>query len=243
MPPLTDQALCLRHWDFSETSQTVSLLTREHGVLRGLAKGARRERGRFSGGIEVLTRGQVVAFVKPGRELANLSEWHLEETFRALRERLTANRVGLLMADLLHHMLTDSDPHPALFDAAVSALRRLKTPGNEAPALLQLQWVLLVETGYRPELDRDVETGDRLPDGVEPLRFNPRRGGLVASSDPEGWGVRRATVDLLRRVAAGEGTAEAEPATVTRANRLLAAYCRELLGTELPSFGWAFDDA
>ena len=42
MQTIEDNAFCLRRWDFSETSQTASLLTRDHGVLRGLAKGAKR---------------------------------------------------------------------------------------------------------------------------------------------------------------------------------------------------------
>ncbi|HAC09503.1 MAG TPA: DNA repair protein RecO, partial [Phycisphaerales bacterium] len=53
MPTIRDEAVCVRHWDFSETSQTVSLFLRDHGLVRGLAKGARRERGSFSGGFDL----------------------------------------------------------------------------------------------------------------------------------------------------------------------------------------------
>ena len=42
MPTISDYAICIRRWDFSETSQTVSLFTRESGIIRGLAKGAKR---------------------------------------------------------------------------------------------------------------------------------------------------------------------------------------------------------
>jgi recombinational DNA repair protein (RecF pathway) len=45
VPPIIDQAIVVRLWDFSETSQTVSLFLREHGMLRGLAKGSRRAAG------------------------------------------------------------------------------------------------------------------------------------------------------------------------------------------------------
>ncbi|MCH7602254.1 MAG: recombination protein O N-terminal domain-containing protein, partial [Planctomycetes bacterium] len=61
MPTISDYAICIRRWDFSETSQTVSLFTRESGIIRGLAKGAKREKGNFSGGFDLLTLGQVVA--------------------------------------------------------------------------------------------------------------------------------------------------------------------------------------
>ena len=39
MGTIHDQGVCIRHWDFSETSQTVSLFGRSLGVVRGLAKG------------------------------------------------------------------------------------------------------------------------------------------------------------------------------------------------------------
>ena len=133
MSTITDTAICIRRWDFSETSQTVSLFTREHGVIRGIAKGAKREKGPFSGGFDVLTGGQVVAIVKTGRELATLTEWHLEDTYRVLRQRLDANRAGLYMADVVHRLLTDHDPHVALFDALAAALVDLEPHPNGVP--------------------------------------------------------------------------------------------------------------
>src|SRR4051812_28677764 len=116
MPTITDNAVVIRRWDFSETSQTVSLFTREHGVIRGLAKGAKREQGSFSGGMDLLTRGEIVAIIKSGKDLATLTAWHLQDMFRPLRQNLQANRIALYMADLVHHMIIDHDPHPRVYD-------------------------------------------------------------------------------------------------------------------------------
>lgn len=243
MPTISDTAVCIRRWDFSETSQTVSLLTREHGIIRGLAKGAKREKGAFSGGLDVLTRGQVVAIVKPGRELATLTEWHLEETYRVVRQRLDANRAALYMVDLVHHMLTTEDPHPLVFDALVEALGGLGDPARVGMALLLFQWRVLEEAGYRPELDRDAETGRPLPEQEDVLAFSPRAGGFVAApAASDHWRVRRTTRDLLRAVASASSTSGAEAAVVRRANRLLAVYSRELIGSEPATMRWAFSD-
>jgi DNA repair protein RecO (recombination protein O) len=95
MPPLTDNAICIRRWDYSETSLTVSLFLRNHGVVRGMAKGAKRARGGFEGGIDLLTLGQVAAIIKPARDLATVTQWRVLDTFRALREHLGANRAGI----------------------------------------------------------------------------------------------------------------------------------------------------
>jgi DNA repair protein RecO (recombination protein O) len=237
MATFTDTAICIRRWDFSETSQTVSLFTRGCGIIRGIAKGAKRERGTFSGGLDVLTRGQIVGVVKPGRELATLTAWHLEETYRAVRQRLGANRAGLYVADLVHHMLTDHDPHPELFDDLGDTLVRIGRDPDPGPALLRFQWRLLEEAGYRPRLE--AEGGD---DGVETLAFSARAGGVVAQPEgPDCWRVRRGTIELLRALAAG-ACPEGDAATVDRANRLLAVYVRALIGKETSAMRWAFSD-
>jgi DNA repair protein RecO (recombination protein O) len=243
MPSISDTAVCIRRWDFSETSQTVSLFTYKHGIVRGLAKGAKRPKGSFSGGLDVLTRGQVVAIVKPGRDLATLTEWRLEDGYRVLRQSLAANRAGLYMADLVHHLLTDHDPHQQLFEAFCAALDELAEPERIGAALLKLQWRLLEETGYRPELAHDADTGRPLPEGEAALTFSARAGGLVAAGEGPGcWRVRRETVQLLRRLAESRQMAEEDAPVVGRANRLLAAYGRELIGSEPPTMRWAFSD-
>lgn len=242
VPTISDAAVCLRRWDFSETSQTVALLTREHGVIRGLAKGAKRERGSFSGGFDVLTGGHLVAIVKPGRDLATLTEWKLQDVYRGLRHDLAANRAGLYMADLAAHMVTDHDPHPGLFAALVSALRAsADDPAQSAAALLGFQWTLLHETGYRPRLTPAEGAIREDEDGA--VAFSAVAGGVVAPGVPGAWRVRRATLDLLAQIEGGLdplATTAVPPDSVDRANRLLASYARALLGDELPTTGWMF---
>jgi len=242
MPTITDSAICIRTWDFSETSQTVSLLLREHGIVRGLVKGARRPGGAFDGGLDLLVHGQVVAITKPSRDLATITAWRIVEMFRVLREDLDANRAGLFMADLVHHLLSEHDPHPVVFDAMLASLRRMAVPGAAPAALLAFEWTLLCETGYRPQLDRDAATGGPLPD-TPTLAFSAVAGGVVADTGAgDRWRVRRETVDLLRAMAAGGALDGAEPEAIRRACRLLAVYVRDLIGREPRAMRWAFPD-
>ncbi|MCA9296495.1 MAG: DNA repair protein RecO [Phycisphaerales bacterium] len=245
MPTLQDDAVVIRRWDWSETSQTVSLFTRENGILRGLAKGAKREKGSFSGGLDLLTRGQIVAIVKPGRELATLAQWTLEETFRHLRLSLEANRAGLYFADLVHHALSQNQASPSAFDALVDALRGLAEPDDVAACMLRFQWTLLVEAGYQPIIDRDAETGRPLPE-ADTVAFSAEAGGVVPDTGAgDRWRVRRETVDALVTMAKATALAEfsdLDPKTLDRANRLLAAYWREVLGREPAAMRFAFSD-
>ena len=240
MAAVHDQGVCIRHWDFSETSQTVSLFGRSLGVVRGLAKGARRERGAFDGGIDLLSRGEFGAIVRRGRELATLTEWDLLELYPRLRTDLAANRAAFYMADVVGRMLEPEDPHPALYDRFVESLRTLGAPRasdeprpDGAGPLLSFQWTLLSETGYRPSL-AEAEG--------EVAEFSPVAGGTVEPGeavDGPRWKVRASTGASRRALEAGRDPPP-DPRACDRANRLLAAYVRHLLGAEPPTMQAVF---
>lgn len=244
MATLRDCAICIRHWDWSETSQTVSLFTREAGLVRGIAKGAKREKAPFSGGIELLTRGEVLALVKPGTELANITAWDLQEMFPAIRSSLRAFHCAMYMADAAQHAIHDHDPHPALFDALVTGLRTLGQDATTAVVLNYL-WATLTETGWVPELTRDVVSGTPLSSSAT-YGFAPSLGGFTIERPPlppgaapgPVWGVRSETVALLRSLAAGQ---ELNGQAVARAAKLLNAYLSFVLGKELITAAAIFD--
>jgi DNA repair protein RecO len=239
VPTVRDEAICVRHWDWSETSQTVSLLTREHGLVRGLAKGSRREKGAFSGGVELLTLGEVLALSKPRTELLTLTAWDLRDPFTGLRRDLRAFHAGMYLADLVLGLFSDHDPHPAAFEAIGSALGDLASAGagRALAIVLGAQWAILSEAGMKPELAVDVRTGAPLTgDGV--YAFVPGHGGFTRETD-SGWRVRGETVALLRGLGAARGLSDppgGDPASVERAVRLLAAYVEHQVGRASGTF-------
>jgi len=241
MPTLKDQAVVLRLVDWSETSQIAVLLTCEHGKLSAVAKGAKRQTpsiaSRFSGGLELLCRGEAVYITKAGRDLANLIEWDLRDGHWAIRRNLRAFDLAMYTVDLTHHMLHDDDPHPATFAALVNVLAALdeQEPGPAlrsdpawGGALLGFQWALIDDCGYRPMLDE--------PDRAESstLLFSASAGGLVSHAEDQ-WKVRQSTIELLRGLSMDEPVDDAPAEVVDRANRLLCAYCRAILDKQLPT--------
>jgi len=214
------------------------MFCRETGIIRGIAKGAKREKGAFSGGIELLTRGELGAIIKPERDLATLTDWNLKEVYPALHSNLQAHRMGMYLADITGRSLATGDPHPVLFDRITEALRVIgncsSTERERSENLMWAQMSILDETGYRPELEHDVETGEKisaLPPG-RVLAFIPDRGGIACNTrGDDRWLVRAATVNLLRD-SAGNNLSDT---TLDRANRLLAAYLRHVLGCEPPT--------
>jgi len=246
LPSIIDIAICIRTWDYSETSQTASLFSREHGIIRGLAKGARRPRSRFSGGFEVLARGQMIAIVRRGAELAIISEWDLHEVCWAMRRRLAAYQAGMYIADLVHHTVTDHDPHPELFDALERAMSELADEEQTPVTLLRFQLDLLTAIGYAPEFNGDDGDGRSVQRPLSgTVAFMPDGGRLTQDTGAQDrWRVRAETVEALRDLQRHQRTPLiATPggrATVERANRLLAAYIRHVVGKEPPTMQVVF---
>lgn len=73
MPVHTSEALILRTYKLGEADRIVVFLTRDRGKKRGVAKGARRNRSRYLGALEPLTRGEVAYYEREGRELVRLN--------------------------------------------------------------------------------------------------------------------------------------------------------------------------
>ena len=91
MALIKDIAIALRRLDYSETSQVLSILTREHGQRRIIAKGIKRgTKARVAVGIDLLEMGRIVFSQRSGREdaMANMTEWCQEDGFPHLRRDL-----------------------------------------------------------------------------------------------------------------------------------------------------------
>lgn len=241
MPRIKDQAICLRLVDWSESSQIVELLTREHGKVRGLAKGSKRfapsSIARFSGGMELMTAGELVANHKPSVELLNITEWDLQQPWWHIRKNLKCYQLGMYAIDLTAQLLTDHDPHPITFEALFEFLKNITDDANLQQALLQLQWTLLSDAGYQPQLDHDVHSGKELSNKPT-YQFDALAGGLTNQSSLNTWGVRKQTVDLLRQLD-DEDDIDFEGAE--RANKLLCSYARTILDKQLPTMAYVLE--
>ena len=239
MPTVTDQAICIRQWDFSETSQTVSLFGRSIGLFRALAKGSRRPKSRFSGGIDLLTMGDLVTIIKPGRDLCTLTEWGLSRVWWRIRQDVHANRIAYFISDCASRMLDQHDPHPGVFDAMVYSLDEIEQGVEQEFILTRFLWMLLVDVGYKPRFDGvpvDIEKSNAV-------LFSPSEGGVVEGVSGHGcWRVRCSTIRILQMVEEGSDIHGTDLESAGRASRLLAAYMREVIGNEPPTLSMVFPD-
>ena len=94
-------AIVLRVVNWSETSCIVTLLTRDFGLISGLAKGARRLKSPFESALYLLALCRIVFIPKAGDVLDLLTEAKLVRRFRPHERDLICLYSGYYVAELL----------------------------------------------------------------------------------------------------------------------------------------------
>ena len=180
MSTRTEETAYLLHaTPYSETSLVVDLFSRGSGRIAALAKGAKR---RGSALRAVLMQFQPLSVVWSGRnELRTLTraEWIGGQ----MAPQGDALICGFYMNELLVRLLPREDAHPALFDGYAHALERLTAGEPSEETLRRFEWLLLRETGYAPDLERDVDDRPIMPEGS--YRWQPGGGFVAAEPDAE----------------------------------------------------------
>jgi DNA repair protein RecO (recombination protein O) len=181
MAIVTTEGIVLKTHALGDTSRIVTAYTRDHGLRKFVAKGARKLPSRFGYALEPLSRSRFVFYLKPDRDLHLLSK---AEVLDALGSRIT-DLVRLAHAqaalEIVDRLVWGEEPHPRLFALLVQALDGCaRAPVSALPAVtLAFQLQLASELGYRPRLDQCAV--DARP--VSQRRaFSPSRGGLLCEA-------------------------------------------------------------
>ncbi|MFP3942181.1 MAG: DNA repair protein RecO, partial [Thermoanaerobaculia bacterium] len=103
MRSFSGEALILDVFDLHEKDRIVTLLTREVGKKKGVARGARRKYSRFAGQLQPLARIQVRWFEKEGRELVRIGDVDLLRP----ADRLQRDLEGILLGGYLAEHLVE----------------------------------------------------------------------------------------------------------------------------------------
>jgi DNA repair protein RecO (recombination protein O) len=203
MALVRDRCICLGKVEYSETSQILILFSREHGIIRVIAKGAHRRTkagaSKFDGGIDLLDVGDAVFSHDTARDLVPLTEWSLKEGHLALRQNLRAIYLAMYAAELVSRLFEEHDPHVELFDRLEALPGELASARREE-AFLAFELDLLRESGYLVELFACTSCGNLL-NVSDAAYFSPAHGAVVCRNC-EGVTPDRLEIDgrLLRMV-------------------------------------------
>ena len=156
----TGEAIVLRAWPFQEADLLVSLFTREHGRIKGIARHAMRSRRRFGGALEPMTHVRATWAERPKVELVRLDAFELVSS--PMTGAIDYPRVAALelVAETLDQ-LPEGAVEDAVFRLALAVLAELKIGRVWMPITYFCLWMNRL-MGWMPELSRCVVCGGDL---------------------------------------------------------------------------------
>ncbi len=208
-PAACTEALVLRTWSCGETSAVVSLLTRDHGYVKVIAKGARGPRSALRPLIEPgrlvtaefsLDSQRELQFLRGGevdldpmgegatleRSAYLLGALELVDRCRPFGNTEAIGTTGVSEAAAAGGQADPgAEASAVLFAVCGSFVRMLSSRSCNRPALLffAFEWDLLAMHGMAPEVSACVVCGgDPAFSEQYSLRFNPAEGGVVCGA-------------------------------------------------------------
>ncbi len=148
------EAIIIRLTRLTETSLIVHWFTAEHGLVKTVAKGARRAKSPFHGQLDLFFGGEIT-FVHARRgELHTLREIAIRQWREGLRRDYVTTLLAAYCCQLLESAVEPEHPDPALHHLLRRALDHLATTPPSTRALFhfesQLAQILGISHQHHP---------------------------------------------------------------------------------------------
>jgi DNA repair protein RecO (recombination protein O) len=146
------EGLILKTYSLAEADKIVVLLTQNEGLVRGVAKGAKRLKSRFGGGLEPFSVINISYFQKEERELVSIGQVELVKSyFESASDPRFLQKFAYLI-ELLIDFTPPHDPNTNLYRMVKTCLETAaQNPETlESIALYFELWILRLG-GYLPD--------------------------------------------------------------------------------------------
>lgn len=160
MPHIDTEGIPLRGIRYSETSQILTLLTRGHGAVRAIAKGAHRKKG---GGVDLLRIYRVVLITKPSGALATLCEWECTDPLTLIRLELDRLLAAWYKTEVAEFLSPEGTMVGEIYEILRESLRELDDGAPVATNTLLFAGRMLRLSGYQPSLEKCGDCGKGVP--------------------------------------------------------------------------------
>jgi len=160
---VTTDAIVLRSYNLAESDRIVVCFTRTSGLIRAVAKGARRMKSRFGAALEPFTLIKLSFHEKENRELVSLSAAEILRSYFNLSSTVEAAEVLAYMGELVAEFAPPHETDERLFRMLTACVEALaERSGSERVLTRYFEIWLLRLAGLFPDLRTCAECGRAL---------------------------------------------------------------------------------
>ena len=149
---ITTESIVLNSRKYGDSSKIVTLFTKDSGLCKVIAKGARKPKSKYGSSLEPLCHSWITYYNKSSRELQLLSKSEIIHRFSKLYRSFDHLSTGLLILESVNNTQDVNAPNPKLFDFLYNTLNCLnKLLRNPFSVFTAFQLFLAEELGFMPD--------------------------------------------------------------------------------------------
>ena len=175
MPTYSATGVTLVARAFRGTGRMVTFYTRERGLVEAAARGIGKPGSSLAPAVEPFTLSRL--FFAEGRGADRLTQARVIEPFYPLRTDMLRYAYASAACELVLRTTEPDQVVPGLFDMLVTCLREMTTTASPQVLSWAFQLAYLQGSGLGPVLERCVECGCELTEGL----YSANRGGLLCA--------------------------------------------------------------
>lgn len=168
------EGIILKTYSLAEADKIVVLLTQSEGLVRGVAKGAKRLKSRFGGGLEPFSVISISYFQKEERELVSIGQIELVKSFFEVAGNPMFLQKFSYLAELLLEFAPPHDPNEKLYRMTKVCLETAAAENSESLDSIGLYfelWILKLG-GYLPDWNKCDNCKKQLGANAANLQIN-----------------------------------------------------------------------
>lgn len=148
------EAFILRSFNVGEQDKIVVFFSRDKGIMRGIAKGARKFDNRFGSSLEPLSLVKIFYYEKERKDLVTVSNCDILESFFDIQKDLKTNYTLSYFAELIEGFFPARAQEDLLFRLLLSVLHSVEGKGDLDFIISYFEAWLLKINGVLPDLEK-----------------------------------------------------------------------------------------
>ncbi|MBO8158668.1 DNA repair protein RecO [Thermosyntropha sp.] len=155
------RAVVVKSTDYRDADKLVTLFSEKEGKVKAIAKGVKKPGSSLR--ICVQPFAHSFLYLSRGGELDLITQGRIMDFYADIRENLGKTLYIAYVMELLDKSLLERVPMPFLYKDVLEVLEYIETRGLNFIVIRYFEMRLLIELGYKPELDVCVNCGQKFP--------------------------------------------------------------------------------
>ena len=175
MSTVKTKGLILKQSDYKEANRVVTIFTKDFGIIRAVAYGAKSIRNKNSASTQVMTYAEFV-LLNTNKDMMSIQSAEIIESFYGVKEDIVKLSLGVYFADVIYSLLNTNVPDDEMLSLFLNSLYALSYKNEDCEKVRTVfELRAMAGGGYMPNISSCVTCGD-----VEDIsHFSLNTGGIV----------------------------------------------------------------